>query len=50
MNSGRLVKGLYKWKPLGMQSVGRPKNRREDGVTKDLKLLRIINGIISYKL
>jgi hypothetical protein len=37
MNSGRLVKGIYKRKPFGMQSVGRPKNGREDGVTKDEK-------------
>jgi hypothetical protein len=45
MNSDRLIKGIYKWKPLGMRAAGRPKNKWEDDVTKDLKLLKIRNWI-----
>jgi hypothetical protein len=41
MNSERLVKGIYKWK--GTRTAGRPKNRWEDDVMKDLKLLKIKN-------
>jgi hypothetical protein len=41
MSSERLVKGIYKWKPLGAQTAGRPKNRSEDDAKKDLKLLKI---------
>jgi hypothetical protein len=43
MNSERLVKGIYKLKPLGKRTAGRPKNRWEDYVTKDLKLLNTEN-------
>jgi hypothetical protein len=42
MNSERLVKGIYKWKPLEKRTAGGPKNRRE-AVMKDLKLLKIKN-------
>jgi hypothetical protein len=43
MNSERLIKGICKWKPLGTRTAGRPENRWEDDVTKDLKLLKIEN-------
>jgi hypothetical protein len=43
MNSERLVKGIYKLKPLGKRTAGRPNNRWEDDVTKDLKLLNTEN-------
>jgi hypothetical protein len=39
MNSERLVKGIHKWKPLGARTAGRPKNRWEDDVMNDLKLM-----------
>jgi hypothetical protein len=37
------VKGIYKWEPLRIRTAGRPKNRWEDDVIKDLKLLKIKN-------
>jgi hypothetical protein len=40
MNSERLVKEIIKWKPLGMQTAGRPKNRWDDDVINNLKLLK----------
>jgi hypothetical protein len=43
MNSESLVKGIYKRKPLGTRTAGRPKNRWEDDVMNDLKLLKIKN-------
>jgi hypothetical protein len=38
-----LVKGIYKWKALGMRTADRPKNRREDDAMKALKLLKVKN-------
>jgi hypothetical protein len=43
MSSERLVKGIYKWKPLGARTAGRPNSRWEYDVTKSLKLLKIGN-------
>jgi hypothetical protein len=43
MNSERLVKVIYKWKPLGTGSAGRPWNRWEDDIMKDFQLLKIKN-------
>jgi hypothetical protein len=39
----RLVRKMYKWKPLGKRMAGRPKNRWDDDVLKDLQLLKIKN-------
>jgi hypothetical protein len=36
-------KKYYKWKPLGTQTAGRPKHRREDDVMEDLQLPKIKN-------
>jgi hypothetical protein len=41
MNSERLVKGIYTWKPLGTRTAGKPNSRWEDDVMKDLKLMKI---------
>jgi hypothetical protein len=41
MNSERLIKGIYKWKPLGKRTAGRPNNTWQDDVMKDLMLFRI---------
>jgi hypothetical protein len=43
MNSERLVKRIYKWKPLETKNGGRPMNGWEDDVMKNLKLLKIKN-------
>jgi hypothetical protein len=43
MNSERLVKGIYKWKPLRKRIADRPKNRWGDDITDDLKFLKINN-------
>ena len=39
----RLVKRIYNWKPFGIRSQGRPKNRWEDDVVDDMKVMRIRN-------
>jgi hypothetical protein len=44
MNSESLVKGIYKWKPLGARTAGRRKNRWED-VMKDMKKKKKIRGL-----
>ena len=33
----RMVKNVYKWKPMSIRSKGRPKNRWEDGIRNDMK-------------
>ena len=34
---------IYKWKPLASRPIGRPKNRWEDDVRKDLQTMKIKN-------
>jgi hypothetical protein len=48
MNSERLAKEICEWKPLGMQTAGRPKNRWEDDVMRDLKSTWCVGRYLSY--
>ena len=41
MTDERLVRRIYKWKPIASRSVGRPKSRWEDEVLKDVKVMNI---------
>jgi hypothetical protein len=43
MPKEREVTRIYKWKPLSSRSIGRPKNRWEDDVRKDLQTMKIKN-------
>jgi len=43
MPEDRMVKRVYKWKPMLTQPLGRPKNRWEDNITNDMKKLKIKN-------
>jgi len=43
-NAGdRMVKKVYKWKPMLTRPLGRPKNRWEDDIRNDMKKLKIEN-------
>jgi hypothetical protein len=37
------VTRIYKWKPFASRPIGRPKNRWEDDVRKDLQTMKIKN-------
>jgi hypothetical protein len=39
----RMVKRVYKWKPMLTRQRGRPKNRWEDDIINDTKKLKIKN-------
>jgi hypothetical protein len=43
MSEERVVKKVYKWKPMLTRSLGRPKNRWEDDIRNDIKKLKIKN-------
>ena len=43
MQKEREVTKIYKWKPFSSQPIGRPKNRLEDDVRKDLQTMKIKN-------
>jgi heme oxygenase len=43
MPEERAVKKVYKWKPMLRRPLGRPKNRLEDDISKDMKKLKIKN-------
>jgi hypothetical protein len=43
MPEERMVKRVYKWKPMLKRPLGRPKNRREDNIINDMKKLKIKN-------
>jgi hypothetical protein len=43
MPKEREVTGIYKWKPLASTPIGKPKNRWEDDVRKDLQTMKIKN-------
>jgi hypothetical protein len=43
MSEDRIVKKVYKWKPMLTRPLGRPKNRWEDDVRNDVKKLKIKN-------
>jgi len=41
MSEERMVKKVYKWKPMLTKPLGRPKNRWEDDIRNDIKKLKI---------
>jgi hypothetical protein len=43
MSEERMVKEVYKWKPMLRRPLGRPKNRWEDDIRNDMKKLKIRN-------
>ena len=43
MPEDRMVKRVYKWKPMLTQPLGRPKNRWEDDIINYMKKLKIKN-------
>jgi hypothetical protein len=43
MPEERMVKRVYKWKPISTRPLGRPKNRWEDDIINDTKKLKIEN-------
>ena len=43
MQKEREVTKIYKWKPFASRQIGRPKNRWEDDVRKDLQTMKIKN-------
>jgi hypothetical protein len=43
MPEDRMVKRVYKWKRMLTWPLGRPKNRWEDDIIKDMKKLKIKN-------
>jgi len=43
MPEERMVKRVYKWKPMLTRSLGRPKNRWKHEIVNDMKTLKIKN-------
>jgi hypothetical protein len=43
MEDDRMVKKLTNWKQLGKRPAERPKNRRIDGILKDMEVLKVKN-------
>ena len=43
MPEDRMVKIVYKWKPMLTRPLGRPKNRWEDYIINDIKKIKIKN-------
>ena len=43
MPEERMVKKVYKWKPMLRRPLGRPKNRWEDDIRNDMKKLKMKN-------
>jgi hypothetical protein len=43
MPEKRMVKRIYKWKPILLLPLGRPKKRWEDDIRNDMKKLKIKN-------
>jgi hypothetical protein len=43
MPEDRMVKRVYKWKPMLTRPLGRPKNRWEGDIINDMKKLKIKN-------
>jgi hypothetical protein len=41
MPDNSMVKKLYEWSPALTRSLGRPKNRWEDGVKSDITRMKI---------
>jgi hypothetical protein len=49
MSEERMVKKVYKWKPMLTRPLGRPKNRREDDIRNDMKKMEIKNWTSSIQ-
>ena len=45
MPEERMIKKVYKWKPMLTRQLGRPKNRWENDVRKNITKLKIKNWI-----
>jgi hypothetical protein len=43
MTEDRMVKRVYKWKPMLTRLLGRPRNRLEDDIMNDMKKMKIKN-------
>jgi hypothetical protein len=43
MPEERMVKRVYKWRPMFTRPLGRPKNRWEDDIINDMKKLKVKN-------
>jgi hypothetical protein len=43
MPEERMLKRVYRWKPMLRRPLGRPKNRWEDDIRNDMKKLKINN-------
>jgi hypothetical protein len=43
MDTSRIAKRIFEWKPIGRQSQGRPRLRWLDDVCDDLKVLKVRN-------
>ena len=46
MPEERMVKRVYKWKPILTRPLGRPKNRWEDIIINNMKKLKIKNWTV----
>jgi hypothetical protein len=43
MDTSRIAKRIFEWKPIGRRSLGRPRLRWFDDVCDDLKVLKVRN-------
>jgi hypothetical protein len=43
MSDERAVKKVNNWKPIASRPIGRPKDRQDDDVRKDLKIMKVNN-------
>jgi hypothetical protein len=43
MPEERVVKKINNWKPIASRPIGRPKNKWDDDVRKDLKIMKVYN-------
>jgi hypothetical protein len=43
MSKEKMIKKVYKWKPMLTRPLGRPKNRWEDDIINDMKKLKLKN-------
>ena len=43
MDQARPTRKLLEWKPMGIRSVGRPRQRWQEDVMEDLKKLKVKN-------
>jgi len=43
MSEERMVEKVYKWKPMLTRPLARPKNRWEDDIRNDMRILKIKN-------